>query len=78
MVTDHKATGEALELAHPDVHKGRYRRLKRASDLCFKGKRLQDYQDTSNLDPFKFELWDDIQKIKARDQEKALLDLHKK
>ena len=78
MISDYPATKEALELAHPDVIKGRMRRLKRASDLHFKGKRLQDYQDVSKLDPFKFEIWDDIQKIKARDEEKALLDLHKK
>jgi hypothetical protein len=53
------------------------RRLKRASDLSFKGKNLGDYSSEA-LDPFKFELLDDIKKIETRDAEYALLDLHKK
>lgn len=69
---------EAMELADPDVIKGRMRRLKRASDLSYKGKQLTDYTDPAKLEPFKFELWEDVQKIHARDEEYAVLDLHKK
>jgi ubiquinol-cytochrome c reductase subunit 7 len=68
---------EALELADPQIVKGRNRRLKRASDLTYKGKVLQDYAPDLKLEPFKFELYDDIQKIKARDEEIQLLNLHK-
>ena len=67
-----------MELADPDVLKGRMRRLKRASDLSYKGKVLTDYKDAASLEPFKFELWDDIQKLQARDDEYAVMDLHKK
>lgn len=69
---------EALELADPDVVKGRMRRLKRASDLTYKGKSLQDYAPDAKLDPYEMQLWPEVQKIKARDEEYALLDLHKK
>ena len=72
------AVKEALELADPDIVKGRMRRLKLASDLTYKGKVLQDYAPDMKLEPFKFELYDDIQKIKARDEEIQLLNLHKK
>ena len=77
MISEYPTTKEALELADPEVRIGRMRRLKRASDLCYKGKSLLDY--TSNTtDPFHFELSEDIQKIKQRDEEKHLLDLYKK
>ena len=69
---------EALQLADPDVVKGRMRRLKRASDLCFKAKNLQDYAPNTKFEPFKMELYPDILKIQAREEEYALLDLHKK
>ena len=72
------AVAEAMELADPDVIKGRMRRLKRASDLTYKGKVFTDYKDAATLEPFKMELWDDIQKIEAREEEYAVLDLHKK
>lgn len=65
-------------MADPDVVKGRMRRLKRASDLSFKGKELQDYAPGMQLEPFKSELWEDVKKIEAREAEYALLDLHKK
>ena len=68
---------EALELADPEVRVGRQRRLKRASDLSFKTKILQDYAPNMKLEPFKKELYDDIQKIKARDAEIASLNYHK-
>ena len=78
IISDMPATKEALELADPDIIKGRMRRLKRASDLSYKGKILQDYEPNMQLDPWKFELYDDIEKIKARDEEIQLLNLHKK
>lgn len=69
--------GEALQLADPDVLKGRMRRLKRASDLSFKAKELPDYVPDMKLVPFEFEIWDDVQKIKKRDEEELLLNMHK-
>ena len=76
--SSHDDFAEALELAHPDVVKGRMRRLKRASDLCFKAKRLQDYAPDMTLEPFKEELWGDIERLRERNDEIALLDMHKK
>lgn len=69
--------GEALELADPAVRVGRQRRLKRASDLSFKTKTLQDYAPNMQLEPFKSEIYEDIKKIKARDAEIAQLNYHK-
>lgn len=69
---------EALQLCHPDVAKGRYRRLLRASDLTFKGKEYTDYKSADHLEPFKFELWDTIDRIHARNQEYVIMNLHKK
>jgi len=71
------ATAEALALADPEITIGRQRRLKRASDLSFKTKTLQDYAPNMKLDPFKKEIYHDIQKIKARDAEIAQLNYHK-
>ena len=68
---------EALELADPEVRIGRQRRLKRASDLSFKGKNLKDYAPNMQLEPFKQEIWEDINKIKARDTEIKKLNYHK-
>lgn len=78
IISARPTVAEAMELADSDVIKGRMRRLKRASDLCYKGKIYTDYKTADNLEPFKFELWDDVQKIQAREDEYALLDLHKK
>lgn len=78
IISARPAVAEAMELADPDVMKGRLRRLKRASDLSYKGKVYTDYADASTLEPFKLELWDDVKKIEAREEEYALLDLHKK
>ena len=69
--------GEALELADPAVRVGRQRRLKRASDLSFKAKTLTDYAPNMQLEPFKHEIWEDVQKIKARDAEIKKLNYHK-
>jgi hypothetical protein len=75
---DEPEVNEALELAHPDVVEGRYRRLKRASDLAFKQKILYDYAPDIQLDPFKEEITSDVQKILSRDIEYDLLNNHKK
>lgn len=69
---------EAVKLADPDVQHGRLRRLKRASDLSFKGKILQDYAPNMQLEPFKEEIYEDILKIRRRDQEYDALNYHKK
>ena len=78
MISSKPAVIEAMELADPDLVKGRMRRLKRASDLSYKGKLYTDYKDASALEPFKLELWHDYKKIVAREEEYAILDLHKK
>ena len=74
MSRDEPEVNEALELAHPDVVEGRYRRLKRASDLAFKQKQLQDYAPDMILEPFKREISEDVDKILARDVEIDLLN----
>jgi len=78
LISSRAPVTEAMELADADVMKGRLRRLKRASDLSYKGKILTDYVDADKLEPFKFELWDDVKKLQARDEEYAIMDLHKK
>jgi len=69
---------EALALADPDVVTGRTRRLKRAIDLNFKRKNMLDYAPDVDQETFKMEFYDDVMKIKARDQEYALLNAHNK
>eukprot|EP01083_Nonionella_stella_P024920 68634_1 len=75
---DEKEVKEALSLADPDVLVGRTRRLKRAIDLSFKRKNFMDYAPDVDQETFKFEFYDDVEKIKARDQEYALLNSHTK
>ena len=75
---DEKEVKEALELAHPDVVTGRTRRLKRATDLSFKRKNFLDYAPNVTQETFKVEFYDDVEKIKSRDQEYALLNAHNK
>ena len=77
MSRDEPEVNEALELAHPDVVEGRYRRLKRASDLAFKQKNLGDYAPDMILTPFKKEFTPDVIKIQERDIEFDLLNNHK-
>lgn len=67
-----------MELADPDVITGRTRRVKRAIDLNFKRKNFMDYAPDVNQETFKVEIYDDVEKIKARDQEYALLNAHNK
>ena len=74
---DEPEVGEAFDLAHPDIVEGRYRRLKRASDLAFKQKLLQDYAPDMVLEPFKLEIMDDVKKIQQRDLEYDALNFHK-
>jgi ubiquinol-cytochrome c reductase subunit 7 len=77
MSRDEPEVNEALELADADVVEGRYRRLKRASDLSFKAKELQDYAPDMILEPFKREISADVDKILNRDLEFDLLNNHK-
>ena len=77
MNEDEKEVQEALSLADQDVITARTRRLKRAIDLSYKRKSLQDYAPGMELDIFKKEIYPDIEKIRARDQELALLNMHK-
>lgn len=73
------AVKEALELASPEVLAGRLRRQKRASDLSLKGKVFTDYIPSHvKLDPFKSEIYDDVERIRARNKEAAILDMHKR
>ncbi len=75
---DEKEVKEALELADPEVLTARTRRLKRAIDLSYKRKSLQDYAPNMELDLFKSEIYPDIEKIRARDQEYAQLNAQSK
>jgi len=75
---EEKEVKEALSLAEPDVLIARTRRLKRAIDLSYKRKSLQDYAPGMELDLFKREIYPDIEKIRARDQEYAQLNAHNK
>lgn len=77
MNEDEKEVQEALSLADQDVITARTRRLKRAIDLSYKRKSLQDYAPGMELDIFKKEIYPDIEKIRARDQELAQLNMHK-
>ncbi len=78
MSRDEPEVNEALELAGPDVVEGRYRRLKRASDLAFKQKELQDYAPNLMLEPLKREISADVEKILNRNLEFDLLNNHKR
>jgi ubiquinol-cytochrome c reductase subunit 7 len=69
---------EALTLADYDILTGRNRRLKRAIDLDFKKKFYTDYAPSVAADTFKFELEEDIQKIRGRNLEYAILNSYKK
>ena len=57
---------------------GRTRRIKRAIDLNYKKKNLNDYAPNMNMETFKNEILTDIEKIKARDHEFAQLNAHHK
>lgn len=78
LIEEHKEVEEALKLADPEYLTGRTRRLKRAIDLSYKKKSLQDYAPDMELDIFKEEIYPIIEKIRARDQEFAQLNAHNK
>jgi len=78
LIEEEREVKEALSLADPDVITGRTRRLKRAIDLNYKRKSLQDYAPNMDLEIFKKEIYPDIEKIRARDQEYAQLNAHNK
>lgn len=69
---------EALSMADKDVVTGRTRRVKRAIDLHLKQKNFNDYAADVDQETFKSELYDDLLKIRARDQEYALLNANQK
>mmetsp|Transcript_866 Transcript_866/g.1056 ORF Transcript_866/g.1056 Transcript_866/m.1056 type:complete len:115 (+) Transcript_866:88-432(+) len=69
---------EALSMADKDVVTGRTRRVKRAIDLHLKQKNFNDYAAGVDQETFKSELYDDLLKIRARDQEYALLNANQK
>jgi ubiquinol-cytochrome c reductase subunit 7 len=78
IISERPAFKEALSLQDHDVQQGRLRRLKRASDLSYKGKNLTDYAPNMKFDPFKVEFYPDVIKVQKRDEEYDLLELHKK
>ena len=69
---------EALELADPAVQTARTRRIKRAIDLSYKKKSMNDYAPDQDNEMFKKEIYVDIEKIRARDQEYAQLNASNK
>eukprot|EP00542_Grammatophora_oceanica_P015292 CAMPEP_0194046544 /NCGR_PEP_ID=MMETSP0009_2-20130614/21550_1 /TAXON_ID=210454 /ORGANISM="Grammatophora oceanica, Strain CCMP 410" /LENGTH=116 /DNA_ID=CAMNT_0038691875 /DNA_START=32 /DNA_END=382 /DNA_ORIENTATION=+ len=69
---------EALKYAPEDVKTARNRRLKRAIDLDFKKKIYTDYAPDVEQETFKLEFYDEVQKIKARNEEFIMLNSHKK
>eukprot|EP00545_Synedropsis_sp_CCMP1620_P001647 CAMPEP_0119011414 /NCGR_PEP_ID=MMETSP1176-20130426/5666_1 /TAXON_ID=265551 /ORGANISM="Synedropsis recta cf, Strain CCMP1620" /LENGTH=114 /DNA_ID=CAMNT_0006964245 /DNA_START=38 /DNA_END=382 /DNA_ORIENTATION=+ len=69
---------EALSLADLDVKTGRTRRMKRALDLNLKQKNYMDYAKNVDQETFKTEFYETMLQIRARDQEFALLNQHKK
>mmetsp|Transcript_9229 Transcript_9229/g.11634 ORF Transcript_9229/g.11634 Transcript_9229/m.11634 type:complete len:115 (+) Transcript_9229:38-382(+) len=75
---DEREVKEALQLSDPDVVTGRNRRTKRAIDLNFKRKNFMDYAPNVEQDTWKSEFYEDVLKIKSRDQEYALLNSHNK
>ena len=69
---------EALELADPAIQTARTRRIKRAIDLSYKKKSMNDYAPDQDNEIFKKEIYVDIEKIRARDQEYAQLNANNK
>jgi len=69
---------EALSMADKDVITARTRRTKRATDLHLKQKNFNDYAPGVDQETFKVEIYDDLLKIRARNQEHALLNAHQK
>lgn len=70
------SVSEALALAESETVIGRTRRSKRAIDLSYKRKDLQDYAPGMALDPFKAELGEEIEALQDRDEEFIRLNMH--
>jgi len=68
------AVKEAISLAPPEVNVGRNRRIKRAMDLSYKKKSLQDYAPNMKLEPNTADLRGEIDKIVKRDEEYQLMN----
>ena len=66
------AVKEAISLAPQEIYVGRNRRIKRALDLSYKKKNLQDYAPGLKLDPNSNQLRPEIDKILKRDEEVSL------
>ena len=67
---------EAISLSSPEVFRDRNRRIKRAMDLSFKKKDLNDYRPdiVESATPFKKEITDLVQKIEEREEERELIN----
>ncbi|GMH85124.1 hypothetical protein TrVE_jg1717 [Triparma verrucosa] len=67
---------EAISLSSPEVLRDRNRRIKRAMDLSFKKKDLNDYRPdiVESATPFKKEITDLVQKIEEREEERELIN----
>jgi len=78
LIEESAAVAEALNYADADVLVGRTRRLKRAIDLNYKKKNLNEYAPNMDMETWKNEIRVDIEKIQARDHEIAHLNGHQK
>lgn len=67
---------EAIALSDPTVLRDRNRRIKRAMDLSFKKKDLNDYRPdiVASATPFKREISDLVERIENREEERELLN----
>ena len=74
LIEEAKEVQEALELASPETQTARTRRIKRAIDLSYKKKSMNDYAPGQDQETFKEEIYADIKKIRSREQEYAQLN----
>merc|ERR1712137_1281843 len=74
---DIREVNEALAYASSDKLQGRNRRIKRAMHLSFKRKNYVDYVPSyKGEDCFQWDVYGDVEKIIARDQERVTLNQH--
>ena len=74
---EHPPVKEALSYMSQSALLDRDRRIKRAMDLSFKKKTIEEYygkEYVAALEPTKLEWTDMVDKIKARDEERELLN----
>ena len=73
---EHPKVLEAIDLSDPKVLVGRNRRVKRAMDLSFKKKDLNDYRPdlVEGADPFKDEIRTLVRKIEDREEEREMIN----